>query len=247
MANANLVAGRTNGANKLVGQSIARLRPFDEVLLSPILHPPLTISYGQEALKGVTATKLLTGPTASAYSILAKTAARLSDNGRRTVAHHRGGKHLTSRIGSAALIPNPALKPFEVLVGEWQTTGSHPDLPDSTLHGRTSFDWLEGGAYLIMHSEIDDPNFPSGVAIFGSDDVAKKYSMLYFDERGISRKFEVTMAGNQLKWWRDEPSFSQRFTIAIEDDGNKMVGKGEMSREGAAWEKDLALTFVRLS
>jgi len=154
---------------------------------------------------------------------------------------------LTSRIGSAALIPNPALKPFEVLVGEWQTTGSHPDLPDSTLHGRTSFDWLEGGAYLIMHSEIDDPNFPSGVAIFGSDDVAKKYSMLYFDERGISRKYEVAMTGNQLKWWRDEPSFSQRFTIAIEDDGNKMVGKGEMSREGAAWEKDLALTFVRLS
>src|SRR5437899_10460642 len=83
--------------------------------------------------------------TASAYSILAKTAARLSDNGRRTVAHHPGGKHLTSRIGSAALIPNPALKPFEVLVGEWQTTGSHPYLPDSTLHGRTSFDWLEGG------------------------------------------------------------------------------------------------------
>ena len=185
--------------------------------------------------------------TASAYSILAKTAARLSDNGRRTVAHHPGGKHLTSRIGSAALIPNPALKPFEVLVGEWQTTGSHPDLPDSTLHGRTSFDWLEGGAYLIMHSEIDDPNVPSGVAIFGSDDVAKKYSMLYFDERGISRKYEVTMTGNQLQWWRDEPSFSQRFTIAIEDDGNKMVGKGEMSREGAAWEKDLALTFVRLS
>src|SRR5438270_6212213 len=93
--------------------------------------------------------------TASAYSILAKTAARLSDNGRQTVAHHRGGKHLTSRIGSAALIPNPALKPFEALVGECQPTGSHPDLPDSPLHGRTPLDRLEAGAYLIMHSEID--------------------------------------------------------------------------------------------
>ena len=98
---------------------------------------------------------------------------------------------------------------------------------------------------MIMHSEIDDPNFPSGVAIFGSDDVAKKYFMLFFDERGISRKYDVTMTGDQLKWWRDEPNFSQRFTIVIGDNNNKMVSKGEMSREGAAWEEDLALTYVR--
>jgi hypothetical protein len=154
---------------------------------------------------------------------------------------------MATKIGSAALIPNPALDPFRVFVGEWKTTGSHPYLPGTTLHGRTSFDWLEGGAFLIMRSEVDDPNIPSGVAIFGSDDAAKKYSMLYVDERGVSRKYDVTMTGNQLTWWRDEPSFSQRFTLAIEDDGNKMVGKGEMSRDGAAWEKDLALTFVRLS
>ncbi|MFY9531350.1 MAG: hypothetical protein WAR24_20775 [Candidatus Acidiferrales bacterium] len=154
---------------------------------------------------------------------------------------------MATKIGSAALIPNPALQPFKILVGEWKTTGSHPYLPGTTLHGRTSFDWLEGGSFLIMRSEIDDPNFSSGVAIFGSDDVAKKYSMLYFDERGVSRKYDVTMTGNQLKWWRDDPSFPQRFTIAIEDDGNNMVGVGEMSPEGATWERDIAPTFVRLS
>lgn len=153
---------------------------------------------------------------------------------------------MKKQIGSEAFIPNPALEPFKVLVGEWQTIGFHPYLPGITLHGRTTFDWLEGGAFLIMHSEIDDPNFPSGVAIFGSDDVAKKYFMLSFDERGVSRKYGVTMTGDQLKWWRDEPSFSQRFTIVIEDNSNKMVSKGEMSREGAAWEEDLALTYVRL-
>lgn len=97
-----------------------------------------------------------------------------------------------------------------------------------------------------MHSEIDHPNFPSGVAIFGSDDVAKKYFLLSFDERGVSRKYDVTMTGNQLKWWRNEPSFSQRFTMTIEDNSNKMVSTGEMSREEAAWEKDLALTYLRL-
>lgn len=150
------------------------------------------------------------------------------------------------KIGSKAVIPNPALKPFGALVGEWQTTGSHPFLPGTTLHGRTSFEWIEGGAFLVTRSEIDDPNFPDGVAIFGSDDMAQKCYMLHFDERGISRRYDVKMTGNTLEWWRDEPSFSQRMTISIADDGNTMTSEGEMSRDGAAWEKDLALTFVRV-
>jgi hypothetical protein len=153
---------------------------------------------------------------------------------------------MATKIGNKATIPNPALKPFEALVGEWQTTGSHPYVPGVVLHGRTSFDWLEGGAFLIMRSEIDEPHFPDGVVIFGSDDAAKKVVMLHFDERGVSRIYDVTMAGNQLTWWRDDLSFSQRFVITIEDDGNRMISKGEMSRDGAAWEKDLELTFIRI-
>ena len=154
---------------------------------------------------------------------------------------------MASKTGSKALIPNPALKPLEVLIGDWQTTGSHPYLPNTTLLGHVSFEWLEGGAFLIMRSEIDNPKFPDGVEIFGSDDAAKEFFMLHFDERGTSRKYNVSMTGKQLKWWRDEPSFSQRVTITIEDDGNKMVSKGEMSRDGAAWEDDLSLTYERSS
>jgi hypothetical protein len=82
-------------------------------------------------------------------------------------------KHMEEKIGSEALRPNPALEPFQVFVGQWQTIGYHPYLPGITLHGRTTFDWLSGGAFLIMHSESDNTNFPSGVAIFGCDDVAK--------------------------------------------------------------------------
>jgi hypothetical protein len=84
------------------------------------------------------------------------------------------------------------------------------------------------------------------VAVFGSDDVIKTYFMLYFDERGVSRKYDVTIADDLLTWRRDESSLSQRTTIAIEDEGNKMVGKGEMSRDGAAWEDDLSLTYLRV-
>lgn len=153
---------------------------------------------------------------------------------------------MASLIGSEALRPNPALQPFEALVGEWQTTGTHPYVPGTIFHGRTSFAWYEGGAFLIMRSEIDEPEIPSGVAVFGGDDAAEAYFMLYFDERGVSRKYDVTMTGTLLTWRRDGPDFSQRNTIAIEDGGNTMVGKGEMSRHGAAWEDDLSLTYVRV-
>jgi len=140
---------------------------------------------------------------------------------------------------------NPMLEPFNVLVGQWEIVGAHPYLPGITLHGHTTIDWLSGGAFLIMHSEIDNPNFPRVVAIFGSDDVASKYFMLHFDDRGFSRKYDVSMTGNQLKWWRDDPSFSQRFTMTIEDN-DKMVSTGEMSQGGGAWEEDLAITYIRL-
>ena len=138
------------------------------------------------------------------------------------------------------------LNPLRVSWANGKPPGSHPYLPGITLHGRTTCEWLEGGAFLIMHSEIDHPNFPSGIGIFGSDDAAKTYFLLTFDSRGVSRKYDVTMTGNQLKWWRAEPSFSQRVTMTIEDNGNKVETQGEMSREGAAWEEDLAQTYVRV-
>ncbi|MGP8267955.1 MAG: DUF1579 family protein [Beijerinckiaceae bacterium] len=87
---------------------------------------------------------------------------------------------------------NPALEPFAALVGEWTTVGTHPYVPAKTFHGRGTFEWIEGGAFLLMRSEIDEPEIPSGLAIFGSDNATGEYFMLYFDERGVSRKYNVS-------------------------------------------------------
>lgn len=151
---------------------------------------------------------------------------------------------MTEKIGARALKSNPALKFFEPLVGVWQTTGSHPYFPDTELHGRASFEWIYGGAFLLMRSEIDHPKFPDGMAIFGSDDQAQTYFMLYFDERGVSRKQDVSITQNQLKWWHDDPHFSQRYTLRVEQD--TLISTGEMSRDGGGWEKDLSLTYKKL-
>jgi hypothetical protein len=145
-----------------------------------------------------------------------------------------------------AAIPNPALKPFEVLIGEWKTIGTHPQVPGTIFHGHASFKWMEGGAFVIMHSEIDEEGIPSGITVFGSDDATGEYFMLYFDERKVSRKYDVSFNANTLKWLRNAPGFSQRMTMTISDGGDTIISKGELSRDNMTWGKDLDLTFNRI-
>jgi hypothetical protein len=149
-------------------------------------------------------------------------------------------------VTNEAAKPNAALSPLSALVGTWNTTGTHPLVPGRTFHGRASFAWIEGGAFLMMHSQIDEPEIPSAIAVFGTDDASGECSMLYFDERGVSRRYEVSLRDSVWKWWRNDPKFPQRFTATISADGRTIVARGEMSRDGASWEPDLALTYTRL-
>lgn len=152
---------------------------------------------------------------------------------------------INSAVNEAAK-PNPLLQVLSVLVGTWTTTGTHPLVPGKTFHGRTTFRWIEGEAFLVMHSQIEEPEIPSGIAIFGTDDAAGDCCMLYFDERGVSRRYETRVDGNEWRWWRNASEFSQRFIGTIAADGQTIVSRGEFSRNGGPWESDLALTYRRV-
>lgn len=106
-------------------------------------------------------------------------------------------------VGHGAAIPNPMLKSLGFLVGEWCTEGSHPLLPGIALHGRAGFSWAKGGAFLIWRSEIDESQIPSGIAILGTDDDTRECSMLYFDERGVSRRYQVALQDAAWHRWRN--------------------------------------------
>lgn len=95
-------------------------------------------------------------------------------------------------------------------------------------------------------SEVLQPEIPNGMAIIASDDATKALYMLYFDERKVSRKYEVSFNENVMKWWRNAPCFSQRFSLTLIDNGNTIVSKGEMSKDGSTWEKDLTLSYTRI-
>ena len=153
---------------------------------------------------------------------------------------------MTTPIGPEAQRPNPALEPLAPLLGDWRTTGTHPLAPGTTFHGRTSFAWHEGGAFLLMRSEIDEPGVPSGVAVIGSGDAAGTFTMLYVDERGTSRRYTVEVGDGEVSWKRNEAGFAQRTVLTVAGDGRRLDARGRMSRDGGPWEDDLRLTYERI-
>ena len=141
---------------------------------------------------------------------------------------------------------NAAFAPLEGALGTWSVTGSHPLLPGRTVRGRAVFERIEGGAFLRMHSKMEDAEFPEGVAIFGTDTDDGSCTMLYFDDRGVARKYDVSFHADGFMWSRDAPQFAQSFRVTIASDGRTMESEGRMKRDGGAWEPDLRLSYARV-
>lgn len=141
---------------------------------------------------------------------------------------------------------NKALAPFAPLIGRWKLSATHPFFPGEQFHGEASFEWIDDGAFVAWRSTIDDARFPAGLAIIGSDDEHAEYFMLYFDDRGVSRRYNLRVDGNTISWSRSSATLSQRHAWTIADDGNTFVAAGQMSRNGGAWEDDLQAEGTRL-
>ena len=133
------------------------------------------------------------------------------------------------------------LAPFADLVGEWAM--EVPQFPGS--RGRSVFEWLDGGAYLLQRSYAPDP-VPDATWIIGGDDAADSCTALYHDERGVSRVYRTTLAGRVWRVWRDAPGFAQRFTAPLAEDGATIRGAWEMSSDGSTWKHDFDLIYTKV-
>ena len=139
--------------------------------------------------------------------------------------------------------PHPAVRRLEALVGEWDTEGAHPVDPSIRVQGRVSFEWLEGGHFLVERWEVAHPDFPNGIAIIGYDEAAGRCAMHYFDSRGIARVYQMSIEDGVWTVRRDDPDFSQRFTGRFDDGGRTIAGRWERSSDGSTWEDDFDLTY----
>jgi hypothetical protein len=150
---------------------------------------------------------------------------------------------------------NPALKPLDVLVGEWSLVATHPMVPGVVVHGRVTFEWIDGEKFLLMRSENDHPDFPNATSVIGNTSIDRvgepverdeSLRMFYFDSRGVHRVYELSVTSTTWNWWRDSDGFSQRFTGTIDEGGDRISGQGELCRDGLTWEEDIAMTYRRV-
>ena len=140
--------------------------------------------------------------------------------------------------------PTASIKQFDILVGEWDMVGTHPSFPSA--YGHSSFEWLMEGALLVWHFDWEHPGPPSAVSVIGHDDSGQTCSMLYSDERGVARIYQMSLEGGVWKMWRESPGFSQRMTGTFSDDGNIITSLGALLRDGSNWEQDLNVTYTRM-
>lgn len=142
---------------------------------------------------------------------------------------------------------NPSLQALSALVGEWTTEATHPIYPSTVVHGRSTFEWLEGERFLIVRARSDHPDFPDSISIVGD---AGGLRMHYFDSRGVARIYEMTMDGRVWTFSRTAPDFSplnfkQRLTWRFSDDGQTIRGTSQICEDDKSWKDDLQITYRR--
>ncbi len=149
-----------------------------------------------------------------------------------------------------------ALRRLGVLVGEWTTESTHPELPGTVVHGQATFEWLEGERFLIGRERADHPDFPDAIVIIGHTDGLQTHS---FDSRGVYRVVETRISDEawEFSMPREQPSdsafaegspeFAGRFVGTFEDDGNTIAGRFQLSYDDENWQDDLQTTYRRVS
>jgi hypothetical protein len=55
--------------------------------------------------------------------------------------------------------PRAKLEPSRALVGEWTIEMTHPMVEDTVVRGQATYEWLEGGLYLIQRAVNDHRSY----------------------------------------------------------------------------------------
>jgi hypothetical protein len=137
---------------------------------------------------------------------------------------------------------DPALARFDALIGTWATEATHPAI-DAVAPGTVTFEWLEGGHFLIGRSRVEHEFFPDGIWVIGAPEAGGGLVMEYFDSRGVRRTYGVSLDDGVLRIWRDAPGFDQRFSATLRRDS--FEGQWQLAEAPGAWQDDLEMIFRR--
>jgi hypothetical protein len=123
------------------------------------------------------------------------------------------------------------------LVGTWQTEARFPDGVSGT--GTTTFELVLGGEYLLQRATADGDRGARGPD-GDRPDHDGVLTQHYFDSRGVTRHYAMTLEGDT---WTLERDGVQRYLGRFEDD-DTIRGAWEWFRDGA-WQHDFELDYRR--
>jgi len=140
---------------------------------------------------------------------------------------------------------NKGLKALQPLIGEWDYTIYNAwflESMDTKLVGKTFFERLHD-SFLVMRGAFD--GLPDDVCVIGYSDAKEKYELFYYDQRGVSRIFDMEFDGKHWSYSREDKDFYQRFTAEVSED--KITAITEASEDqGKTWRKDFNIDYVRV-
>jgi hypothetical protein len=107
--------------------------------------------------------------------------------------------------------PNPALKRLDTLVGTWSIKGRESG-PDGEIHGQVTFEWMEGGFFLVQHVDIDYIGRKiKGIEYIEYDEFSKACTSHYFDNEGHVFTYAWEVNDDDITIWFGTAGSSKSF------------------------------------
>ena len=114
--------------------------------------------------------------------------------------------------------PNPVLRSLDRLVGTWDVSGPE-------IGGRVTFEWMDGGFFLVQHVDLDHGgNKVGGVEYIGYDEESRSLKSHYFGSSGEILEYAYELEGDALRIWFGDVGSPAKFEGRFSDDGDTNTG-----------------------
>ena len=144
-----------------------------------------------------------------------------------------------------------AIRQLGIFAGKWELEVIHPRFPPNSIYGNTTFDWMESEMYMVQRTMIHQTEFPNSTMVFDYDTQTYAYVLHYFDSRGVTRLYNMSLENEVWKMWRDTADFSkldfsQRFIGKFNEAENTIQSYWEKSYDGLNWEHDFKIIYRKV-
>jgi len=130
-------------------------------------------------------------------------------------------------------VPNPALRQLDKMVGTWELKGRDFET-GGPITGRMSFEWLDGGFFLLQRVDIDHVGQRvKGIEVigyerkFGAEEASPDCTSHFFDNMGNSLDYVYDVTDDSITIWGGERGSPAHFKGRFSEDRRKISGAWE--------------------